>query len=251
MPRILIIVPCFNEEVRLDRARLRAFARSGDDVAFLFVDDGSTDQTRPLLEALCAEQPDRFALLALPRNRGKAEAVRQGMLRGLTSSPDYIGFWDADLATPLEAIHDLSRVLDERPDVEMVFGARLQLLGRNIERRATRHYAGRVFATAVSNLLGLRIYDTQCGAKLFRRTPDLALLFRDPFVSRWIFDVEIIARLIRARRGSNRPRAAEVIYEYPLFEWRDVRGSKIGAFDFVRAAFDLLRIYWRYLRRSG
>ena len=114
-------------------------------------------------------------------------------------------------------------------------GSRVKLLGRKIDRRRSRHYLGRIFATAVSTVLGLDVYDTQCGAKLFRVTPFIRALFEHPFLSRWIFDVEIIARLIQAKRGKNLPQADRVIYEFPLMEWRDVQGSKLGYGDFVRA----------------
>jgi hypothetical protein len=108
-----------------------------------------------------------------------------------------------------------------------------QLLGRRIQRRTARHYIGRLFATAVSMMLGLAIYDTQCGAKLFRVSSSLYGLFDKPFLSRWIFVVDIIARLIQARRGKQLPQPEQVIYEFPLIEWRDVRGSKLGYADFV------------------
>ena len=129
-------------------------------------------------------------------------------------------------------------------------GSRVKLLGRKIERRRSRHYLGRVFATAVSTILGLDVYDTQCGAKLFRVTPFIRALFQQPFLSRWIFDVEILARLIQARRGKNLPQADRVIYEFPLMEWRDIPGSKLGYRDFFRAAWELCRIHNHYFRKT-
>jgi hypothetical protein len=159
-----------------------------------------------------------------------------------------VGYWDADLATPLDTLVAFCELLDTHPDIEMVFGARVQLLGRVIERRALRHYLGRVFATAASLTLGLRIYDTQCGAKLFRASPAMQALFQDPFATRWLGDVELLARLIQARRGTALPPAEEVIYEFPLLEWHDVAGSKVKARDFVKGLCGLARIYWQYLR---
>jgi dolichyl-phosphate beta-glucosyltransferase len=128
----------------------------------------------------------------------------------------------------------------------MVFGARVKKLGRVIERKTAKHYLGRLFATAVSVVLQLPIYDSQCGAKMFRASPELGWLFQQPFRARWIFDVEILARLIATRRRMRLPQAEHVIYEDPLTEWRDVAGSRVTARDYVRAAYDLYRIYSAY-----
>ena len=103
----------------------------------------------------------------------------------------------------------------------------------------------------MSLVLGLRVYDTQCGAKMFRVTPDLRPIFGEPFRSRWIFDVEILARLIAARRGDDSARLENYIYELPLMEWRDVHGSKLRGSDFAAAGPHLARIWWTYLRRGA
>jgi glycosyltransferase involved in cell wall biosynthesis len=244
--RAVIVVPCFNEARRLRSEAFTEFAARHADIGFLFVNDGSSDETLPLLQRLAAGAPGSVEVLDLPVNRGKAEAVRQGVQAALRFEPAYVGFWDADLATPLAEIPELIAVMQRDPAVEMVFGSRVRLMGRTIERLAWRHYAGRVFATVVSLLLRLAIYDTQCGAKLFRVTPDVVALFERPFLSRWIFDVEIIARRLHALRGPDGPSPESLIVEYPLREWRDRPGSKLVPLDFVTAAGELARIGSHY-----
>lgn len=249
--QIQIVIPCFNEADRLDCSQFQEFVqRTLGQVAFLFVDDGSTDGTPQVLETLRRACPEAIAIHRLPQNRGKAEAVRQGFLQALQGGVDFVGYWDADLATPLDTVPAFCELLVARPDVDMVFGARVQLLGRSIERRALRHYLGRVFSTLVSLGLDLKVYDTQCGAKLFRATPQLLEIFSVPFSSRWLFDVEIVARLIQLARAGGLAPVERTIYEYPLPRWRDVSGSKLRYWDFAVAIFDLLRIYRRYLGGS-
>jgi glycosyltransferase involved in cell wall biosynthesis len=249
MSTAAIVIPCYNEAKRLDRAAFERFAAEAPEISFVFVDDGSVDDTKRILEELTARLSGRASVVALEENSGKAEAVRRGVKRALEQQPSYVGYWDADLATPLDAIQKFSDLLDTHPQLQMIMGARVQLLGRHIERSALRHYAGRLAATAISTVLGLRVYDTQCGAKLFRL--DAAReLFGEPFRTRWIFDAEIIARLIARLAAQSGPAARDVVYELPLHTWTDVRGSKVGPRDYLRAAVDLLRIYNHYVRPS-
>jgi dolichyl-phosphate beta-glucosyltransferase len=243
---VVIVVPCYNEALRLPAADFRRFL-SESETCFVFVDDGSTDGTFKVLESLREAAPDRVTVLRQQPNQGKAEAVRRGMNYAFEHSAAYAGYWDADLATPLDAIPDFMKILAERPDLDMVFGARVKLLGRKVHRRAVRHYLGRAFATVVSLMLRLPIYDTQCGAKLFRVCPDTSGLFADPFSTRWIFDVEILARFIR-HIGSPEL-AADHIYEFPLQVWEDIAGSKVGPTDFIKALGDIAGIYWKYMRK--
>lgn len=245
---VCLVVPCYNEAARLDIQAFRAFLATGSATRLLFIDDGSRDETLSVLKRLCHGYEDCTGILHFERNRGKAEAVRRGILHALDSyGTQIVGFWDADLATPLDTVRSFRCVLGERPGLEMVFGSRVKLLGRHVERRAARHYLGRVFATVVSLMLRLPIYDTQCGAKLFRVTPELRCLFEQPFISKWVFDVEILARYLEFS-GGNAKRLEQAIYEYPLETWVDVAGSKVRGKDFFTALVDIARIKWRYLR---
>ena len=251
-----IVVPCYNEAHRFQSRSFLEFLALNHPVRFLFVNDGSTDGTLTLLESMHREAAqhgysDRIAILHKPQNAGKAEAIRDGMNAALLASEndvthacEYVGFWDADLATPLAAIPQLLNQLAARPHLQMIFGSRVRLLGRTIRRNPARHYLGRAFATVASLTLSLPIYDTQCGAKIFKAMPDLAPVLAQPFLSRWIFDVEIVARYIQLR---GREFCFHSIYEFPLDAWEDVGGSKLRSFDFFYAAFDIFRIYRHYL----
>jgi dolichyl-phosphate beta-glucosyltransferase len=242
-----LIVPCYNEAQRLDIASFRAFLATDLTTSLVFVDDGSYDGTHNLLEQLCSGYEQRTAILRLDCNRGKADAVRRGFIHAMENgSTDTIGFWDADLATPLETLSSFQRILNANSELQMVFGSRVKLLGRHVERRAVRHYLGRVFATVVSVMLQLPIYDTQCGAKLFRVTPELRQVFSQPFLSKWVFDVEILARYLQLY-GCDAKRLEKLIYEYPLETWIDIAGSKVHTKDFITAFADIARIRLKYL----
>jgi hypothetical protein len=187
-----------------------------------------------------------MARVSLEKNSGKAEAVRQGVNDALRSGVAFVGYWDADLATGLELIAPFRAELEQQHDRIAVLGSRVQLLGRTMDRSPARHYSGRVFATVASLVLALPVYDTQCGAKLFRVGPAVAAAFRDRFYSRWSFDVEILARLCLDLG----PRSVEErVVEFPLPRWRDVTGSKLNLSQMIGAFLDLVLIRFRYSRR--
>ncbi len=239
----IVVIPCHDEARRLRPDLLDSFVQRARGVRLVCVDDGSTDDTRVRLAALAAGRPE-IGVIGLPANVGKAEAVRAGIVAALREAPEFVGYWDADLSTPLSQIEVFRAILRTREDFDAVIGSRIRRLGADVRRNARRHYLGRVFATCASFVLGLPVYDTQCGAKLFRVTERLRHAFSTPFVASWAFDVELIARL-RATDGADlehqRPAA---IVEYPLDEWRDVPGSKLKLAGMAGALVDLWRI-WR------
>ena len=122
-------------------------------IRLLFVDDGSSDGTHDIQERVRASAPGQVSVLRLPVNQGKGEAVRLGMLEGFRAGAGLVGFWDADLATPLDELGAFVSTLEAQPHKDIVIGARVALLGRHIDRKLYRHAYGRVFATAVSQLL--------------------------------------------------------------------------------------------------
>ena len=235
-----IVVPFYNEERRFDPARLLELA-ARPSVEVITVDDGSRDRTPDLLRELAATSSGKIRVLALPKNGGKGEAVRRGMLHAVELGKPTIGFTDADFATRPGELLELLDELDTRSDLDVLIGSRVLLVGRKVERRAMRHYLGRVFATLAANILRTPFYDTQCGAKLFRNTPALESALALPFVSRWAFDVELLGRLlIGTRTVAGIP--LERMREVPLEEWVDIGGSKVSTAAMVKTLGDLALI---------
>jgi glycosyltransferase involved in cell wall biosynthesis len=244
---LLLVVPCYNEGNRLRAQAFLEFVAANRSVGLCFVDDGSTDETSAVLAAMQKKGDGRITALTLPVNVGKAGAVQRGILAAFEERPALVGYWDADLSTPLSEVDRFVAILGGRPDVDIAIGARVKMLGRRIRRRPLRHYAGRLFATAASMALGIAVYDTQCGAKIFRANDAVQQIFSQPFRSPWAMDVEILARYI-ARFG--RASADEHICEVPLYEWTDVPGSKLRPWSAVQALWSVFGI-WRALKRKS
>jgi glycosyltransferase involved in cell wall biosynthesis len=237
--RATLIIPCYNEALRFNAASVGTLL-DDDAVDLVLVDDGSTDATRKILEQMAHVRPNRVRVVGLDKNGGKAEAVRRGLAAAIEAGAGIVGYLDADLATPASEMHRLIRIM-RSGDAQVVMGARCALLGRRIERSAVRHYLGRVFATFASLSLRLPVYDTQCGAKLFRVSSTLADAVSEPFISRWAFDVELLGRLLL---GSEHAPPIEIssVWEEPLQTWCDVKGSKLSPRQMIKAALDLATI---------
>ena len=243
---VVLIVPCYNEASRFPVCAFRNYLNSHINISFIFVDDGSTDGSLRKLTEFCDDTGTQASVISLDSNSGKAEAVRQGMLKAIGSKHSYIGYWDADLSTPLDEIDNLLLAI-RASNADAVLGSRVKILGHEIERHLYRHLAGRVFATLASNVLNLPVYDTQCGAKLFLNNQYFETIFTEPFISGWSFDVEILMRYKIFCRLTNLDMN---ILEVPLKRWLDVPGSKVRGTDFFSAIYDLLRIKIHYRRQD-
>jgi glycosyltransferase involved in cell wall biosynthesis len=242
--RISIIVPCYNEGLRISKSAFTQFIKAHSNIDFLFVDDGSTDNTLEVLSDMCRNSP-RISNIAIKHNRGKAFAVRHGVLHLLGLGYDFIGYWDADLSTPLEEIPRLHQEFSDS-HLDIVMGSRVKILGHSIQRSLIRHLAGRIFATAASIILRIPVYDTQCGAKLFRNNHKLKLAFTENWLSSWVFDVELLRRYLIMNESRDANSSAYQIIEVPLKQWHDKAGSKVMALDFFKSLYELARIHFRY-----
>jgi len=242
--KVLIIIPCYNEESRLKIESFHQFADKNSNLHFLFVDDGSSDLTARIIKDLCKKTKNADYLI-LNKNVGKGEAIRRGVLAYESKLNDweFIGYLDADLSVPLEEINNSLSTLQENENISFLLGARISRLGAHINRTARRHYIGRVFATLVSLILKEPVYDSQCGFKLIKSTMAIEL-FKDEFISKWLFDVELLFRWKIIF-----PNYIDSLYEQPLMNWTEVSGSKLKFKDFLSAPFGLFTI-WNSYRKS-
>ena len=235
---VYLVVPCFNEAERWNDNYWATMVKETN-ATYLFVDDGSTDGTPEILTAFTSR--NSALTTHLPRNMGKAEAVRQGWQEILRTHDlkdiSALGFMDADGAFE---VNDVARLIDlvkappTDPSPEAWWSSRVALAGRNIQRNMWRHYVGRVVATYLSWGEPSIPYDTQSGLKLFEMKSDFICTIRNPFVTRWLFEMEI---LIRFRQLAGRPMR---VWEMPLLSWFDVAGSKVTRRESTRVARELL-----------
>lgn len=243
MQKISLIIPCYNEEKRLNIKIFSDFLQENENVTFCFVNDGSNDGTLEILNSIKKNNYDRTIVLHSNKNSGKAETVRKGVLHAAQLNLfEFIGYWDADLSTPLEELRHLLEAFSKRESIQFVLGSRIKLLGSSINRKSIRHITGRIFATFSSNILNLPVYDSQCGSKIFRSEISY-ILFNDAFFTKWLFDVELLARL---RNHLGEKKILEACVEVPLNAWKDVSGSKLRLSHFIKVPFDLLKIHFHY-----
>ena len=243
--KIVIIIPCYNEAERLDTNNFIDYLSQNTHLHFIFVDDGSTDNTNLIINQLISKFDSLVSLLINETNKGKAESVRLGVIESYKMNPDYVGFLDADLAAPIEEIDHLLNIIKADTKKEVVFASRIQLIGNEIKRNYFRHFIGRVFATCVSLLLKIRIYDTQCGAKIFSKKI-CEVIFVERFISPWLFDVELFARLLNVY---GMEKTIQMSYEHPVSKWTDIDGSKVKPLFFLKAPFELFKIVRHYKLR--
>ena len=239
--RTAIVVPCCNEAERLNCDAFESALAQDPLLQFVFVNDGSTDATTDVLHRLQQRAAERAYVIDLDRNMGKANAVRAGVLLAFDLDAALIGYWDADLATPLECIEIFANELEAR-QVSLILGSRVRLMGRDISRRPARHYIGRCFATLAAFSLGFAVYDTQCGAKLFRASPVFQAAFSKAFKMTWTFDVELLHRLTSEAARVGGFELEHQCVEFPLPQWIDKPNSKLKIGHYPRLLIEMAQL---------
>ncbi len=237
-----IIIPCYNEEKRLDQDAFVNFIKDHSDYHLCFVNDGSKDNTLGVLQSMKEAVPTRISIVDVKKNSGKATAVRAGarFLYNLENISN-IGFIDADLSTDFRDFKDLVKTL-EREDKLVVFGSRNSGGKGNIERNFLRGLFSKTIKQFILFILGLPIRDTQCGAKVFKRSV-VPVVYQDAFLSKWLFDVEIFLRL---KKTFGKEQTMQFIVEQPLMRWVHVDDSKLGAKDALQIPMRLAHIWLNY-----
>jgi len=237
-----VVIPCYNEEKRLLSEEFTNFIDKHTGYHLCFVNDGSKDKTLEVLQALRKGREDFITVYDCEKNGGKAEAVRQGMLHMLKDEGlDYIGFLDADLSTDLRDFDDLVSTI-ENSDYKIVSGSRISRMGANITKESARKIISQTINFIIRKILSMDFKDTQCGAKIFHRDV-IQISFKDKFVSKWIFDVEIFRR-VTLHYGLDKAR--RMLCEQPLKRWIHADGSKLSMKDSFKIIMQLGQIAWHY-----
>lgn len=231
-PFLSIVIPAYNEAGRIVSSleAIQQYAQGKDfSVEVIVVDDGSTDNT---VEVASAQAGVR--VLRNQGNRGKGFSVRHGVLE---ARGDLILFTDADLSAPIEEADKLLAAMDSS-HADAVVGSRAlqrELIGAH--QSLFREWGGRFFNLLVRIFSGLKIYDTQCGFKLFRgRTTRRA--FELQRVDRFGFDPEIL--FLVERMGGK-------VVEVPV-RWNHNPATKVHYLrDSLHMTLDLVVLRWRAL----
>ena len=236
-----IIIPCYNESKRLPVPKYLDFLKLNKNVKIVFVDDGSTDNTKILVNKLSDKFPKQIKILSYEKNKGKGNAVRHGFLYAIRKNMSgNLAYLDADLSTSLEECKLLSKKINDK--IKFVFGSRIPKSNNVIKRKFHRFIIGRTIASIISSIIGVAVYDTQCGCKIIDQKL-VNLSFSEVFSSKWLFDVEIFLRLINFY---GKDKFIKVSKEIPLKSWIDTEDSRVRFIHAPRIILDLFIIKKRY-----
>jgi dolichyl-phosphate beta-glucosyltransferase len=228
---LLMVVPCYNESKRFDMSYWKWIISNSPHVQWIYVNDGSRDETGVLFDAL---REYGAITLTLKKNSGKAEAIRHGIRVAEIYNSTYIGvgYVDADMAFDKAEVVEFCKesidLLNSKSALDCHIASRVKLSGYNISRSSGRHYLSRVITTWFGLLWREIPYDTQCGLKVFNLNSSIRDAVVSPFATRWLFDIELMLRISTVKGR------AVVILERPLKYWKEIGESKINRREKLR-----------------
>jgi glycosyltransferase involved in cell wall biosynthesis len=188
VPDLSIIIPSYNEELRLPATleRVAAYMQTcGLEAEVLVVDDGSKDRTAEVAESFRSKIPP-LRVVSNGVNRGKGYSVRHGMqeARGRVAL-----FTDADLSAPIE---EAGKLIEALVTNDVAIGSRAMDRSLiSVHESPFREFAGIIFNKIVRLILWLPFVDTQCGFKAFRRER-CGIIFEQQRIERFGFDPELL-----------------------------------------------------------
>lgn len=245
MSALSIIIPCYNEEKRLPVEKVITFLKAKKNVRIIFVNDGSIDKTINLLQYIQEKHPSGVSILSHDQKKGKAEAVRTGLLESIKDLQqfNFHGFADADLSISLDELYRLFEMI-KTSGKKFILGSRIKKIGANIIRNEWRHFYSRIIATIVGSIIRLDVYDTQCSAKIFH-SELIPVVFTPPFKNKWLFDVEVICRI------NNEYHTLDAIgSEEPVLEWIEKKGSNLRWFHFFQIVKEVFILRKHYRKKK-
>ena len=188
MLKVAVILPVYNEAKCIAKTwdSVLKFSNARPYYHFIFVNDGSTDQTKQILDTkLAMTSNSKIKVIEYEKNKGKGFAVKTAIK---CVHEQYICFIDSDLAYSLE---HLDLLVDKLDEFDVVIGCR-NLVPESIKRvNLNRKLAGKIFNFISRKLLNLPFYDMQAGIKGFKK--DVAKeVFQKQEMAGFSFDVELI-----------------------------------------------------------
>jgi CheY-like chemotaxis protein len=237
-----VVIPCYDEELRLLSDEFRSFVNSNLGYHLCFVNDGSKDNTLQVLEKLREGNEDHISIYDCEKNGGKAEAVRLGMLHLAKQEQfNYIGFLDADLSTDFEDFHDLVNTISNS-NFKIVSGSRMARMGADITKESARAIISKIINLIIRKTIGMDFNDTQCGAKIMSKDV-IENTFQEKFLTKWLFDVEIFMRMKKIYGDEE---TKKLVCEQPLKRWIHADGSKLSFKDSLKIVFQIGQIAIHY-----
>lgn len=221
MEEISIIIPAYNEEERIEKTlekytcflREKRKERKIGKFELLVVLNGCKDNTIGVVKGLQKKYPEIIYLNF--KEGGKGFAVINGFKDALRRKKEIIGFVDADMSTPPEALYDLIKKID---GYDGIIASRWMKKSIIMTPQTTlRKITSRVFNFFTRSILLLNFKDTQCGAKFFKRNA-LGKIINQISITKWAFDIDLLYLMKREKLK---------VKEIPTF-WNDQKRSKIN-----------------------